>query len=1406
MAKIAEALHQLYDATPAVKGKRFERLMKAALERHPGEFGAHRFEQVWLWDEWPERDGTDYGIDLVAKQTSRFGGGLCAIQCKFYDPLRLVPQVEVAKFIAAAANDQFAARLFISTADLAAGGRRLIDKASPRCELITVESMDGWVEDWTEFIDRPEELVLRQAKHEPREDQENALADIHEGFERSDRGKLILPCGTGKSLVAMWAAEREVGRGGTVLYFVPSLALISQTMSEWARHRRIEHGYIGVCSDPGVGKKRDDLYGGSLSELLMPVTTEAAALRKELAKPGAEGDMRVVFCTYQSAGVVAEAIADSGFQFDLMVCDEAHRTTGLQKFEDKMSDNDKSGFLLVHDNEALPSKRRLFMTATPRVFTDRAKQKADELRERYDVDSYSMDDEQLYGPEFHSMTFGDAVDDGLLSDYRVVIVAVDQDSLSADLQAAVDAHDGINLQNAIRLTGCWDALADPTTWGPEAMGRPAGKLHPKNEYLRTAIAYANTVKTSKAVAEFWQEVVQDHSSENPGEPLLKLDVKHIDGSTPAVKRAMQIARLREPAARAEGVCRVLSNARVLTEGVDVPALDAITFLESRKSKIDITQAVGRVMRRSPDKEIGYVILPVVVPQGGRITDDEVLSGSDFKVVWDVLKALRSHDQRIDYWVNNVKATAKKAPIILLNRTDDDETDNDVEGDTEEVVQAEFEFQLDDKVASKLVEMVGDRNYWPTWGQRAAKVCNDVEEKLQRALGATPELAAALNEFVTAIQKTVGPHVSAESATEMVAQHVVTIPVFDHMFADSQFAAKNPVSAAITSVLERLEEHGVSFEKERAPLERAYRQMHYAFDGAISNAEKVDILRQIYEGFFAAAMKDTVKQLGIVYTPVPLVDFILRSADAVCRQEFGYGLTAENVNILDPFAGTGTFLYQLLTLKDADGQYLIRDEDLLRKYRNELHANEIVLLAYYIAALKIEAGMAERGGFPSERYEEFDGVVLADSMLMQGDSVERAMAALSDTPDNSARARAQAQQPITVILTNPPWSAGMKQAGDSTEKLEYPHVVSRVQSTYGAHGGGKALGNLYVQALRWMTDRLNQRGGTDSPGIIAFVHPNSLADSGSLVGARAVLRDEFEAIYVVNLRGNANTQGIERRNEGDNVFGQGTKNGVQVTILVRNSVKSPKNHSTLHYAAVPDAMKRPAKLSWLQDLSTVLHNDQFITVPVNDEHHWVNLTDGTFADLLPVCDTRKPSDREHSVVDVQALGVATNLDAFAYSFSRSALMDRINTLIRVYSAARSEIRAITARDARKQAVTELAAASHEPNIKWTDRLKKSLINDERIEFDESRIREAMYRPFTKLWLYEDDRILSSVKTIAALFPQETESADGADLSAWSRGGGGGKVCCSHLRRPLRSRCWRRTGFPISPRSRDRCRRG
>jgi len=727
----------------------------------------------------------------------------------------------------------------------------------------------------------------------------------------------------------------------------------------------------------------------------------------------------------------------------------------------------------------------------------------------------------------------------------------------------------------------------------------------------------------------------------------------------------------------------------------------------------------------------------------------------------VLKALRSHDERLDVAINTADLTGKVPFRILRPGVSDTDTDTESHADAEIVGQAQGRLPLYDAVASKVVEQCGDRQYWHRWGGEVARITATIAERARTALRSNPRLAEAFEAFEADMAATVGRPLAQADLVSMLAQHVVTVPVFDALFSESGFADRNPMSKALNELLDEFKAADVLLRDETRGLERFYASVADRLSGAADSDTRIKVMLEVYEQFFAAAMPDETKRLGIVYTPVELVDFILRSADAVARAEFGRGLSDAGVNILDPFTGTGTFINRLLTQRGSDGEFLIRDDDLARKFHGEvsgfassgtteIHANEVVLLAYYLAALKIEEGFRERTG----GYEPFGGIVLTDTFHLGGDGKLPGTGAIAD---NSGRAKAQNELPIQVIVANPPWSAGQKSAGDDNPNISYPHIEQRVRDTYGkrhkqvtGRGAGKSAGNLYVEAIRWASDRISEPDGdTTLPGVVAFVHPNSLSNATSLAGMRAVLSDEFTAVYVVNLRGDAMKSGDEFRREGDKIFGAGSRNGVQITVLVRNPARDLEEPATLRYAEVPEYSTLKQKLDWLAALGDVT-SDEFVSVEPNDAHDWVNITDGSFEKLMPLCEVGKTASSP-SIVAKHALGVTSGSDVYVYSFSREGLCTRMTRLIDAYNEALELVEAGCT-------VDECTDNDELNRIKWTPVLRQSLHRREEIVFDELRIREVLYRPFTKLWLYEDDRILASVRTISAMFPKPQPEVD------------------------------------------------
>ena len=670
-----------------------------------------------------------------------------------------------------------------------------------------------------------------------------------------------MACGTGKTYTALRAAEEIAGRGGRVLFAAPSISLVAQALREWTADASIPIRAFAVCSDARVG--RGDGDGARPYDLPIPATTDPARLA-EAASAGRPDALTVVFSTYQSMGVIRDAQAAGMPEFALAVCDEAHRTTGYA-----LDGEERSAFLLVHDAEAVRARKRLYMTATPRIYAPAARAKAAEA----DAFVASMDDEAAYGPELHRLGFADAVERELLSDYKVAILVVDEAQIAREYQAELAGGDGLAVGDVGRVVGCLNGLAklDPEEREFRDDPRP----------MRSAVAFSNTIAASKRFTELVAQLQDDEGRERRG---IDAEAHHVDGKSGVLERARQLAWLGAPdEAGAEPLvmerqCRVLSNARCLTEGIDVPALDAVLFLQPRKSQIDVVQAVGRVMRRAGGKTYGYVILPVVVPAGED--PGAVLRGGAYAHVWEVLQALRSHDERFEAWANKLELNRNRdgrvAVIGVGSRGGDGAEDGAapaaVREDAAQYVLAGLEERIEqwrEAIFVNIVRTCGERRYWEQWSDSVAGIARRHHERI-RALIAQPTPAGArFSEFVAALRRNLNNSVTHEDAAAMLSQHLVTRPVFDALFGGSEFTARNPVSQAMERMTAELADLGL--EAETGELAPFYDSVRRRADG-IDNAEgRQRVASELYDRFFRTAYRRDAERLGIVYTPVEIVD-------------------------------------------------------------------------------------------------------------------------------------------------------------------------------------------------------------------------------------------------------------------------------------------------------------------------------------------------------------------------------------------------------------------------------------------------------------------------------------------------------------------------------------------------------
>lgn len=885
------------------RGALFERLMLRYFQLDPAL--SQQYEQVWLWSDWPDRKGKpDTGIDLVARE--RGTGNYTAIQCKFYEPTHTLSKGDIDTFFTASGKKPFTNRVIISTTDKwgknaedALGDQHIPVQRIGMADI--AESPIDWDIAWPQG-ELSIELSPAEKKHS-RPHQVEAIQAVLNGFAiGNDRGKMIMACGTGKTFTALKIAEalaEQEGGSARVLFLVPSISLLSQSLREWTAQTELDMRAFGVCSDTKVGKLRN-IEDFNVYDVPVPVTTDPAKLREEMEHRKRAKGLTVVFSTYQSLPTVHDAQKLGLDDFDLVICDEAHRTTGVTLVGD-----DESNFVRVHDPEYIHAARRLYMTATPRIFSDTVKDKA----EQYSAELVSMDDEYRYGPEFHHLSFGDAVERGLLSDYKVLVLTVDESVIAAPMQQQLSTFGELQLDDASKIVGCWNGLAKRA--GATADGTP--NFGPDEPPMQRAVAFAKDIAASKRLAEMFPKVVSTYTQtldaqENEGHPVsntnrdLICDVHHVDGTYNALRRNAELAWLKAPVA--EGECRILTNARCLSEGVDVPALDAVLFLQPRNSIVDVVQSVGRVMRLSPKKEYGYVILPVAVPAGV----DPATALADnvrFKVVWQVLNALRSHDERFDAMINSISLNAgtKDTPGMgsqLLGAHLGPTTDNADQGATTPSQMALFSVgQWQEAIYTRIVDKVGTRVYWDQWAADVADIAAAQVTRINAIL-ASPDTAQAVTEqferFWKGLRDNLNDSISRDDAINMLSQHLITKPIFDALFAGHDFAAHNPVSKVMQAMTDALDGHGLDAETQR--LDKFYDSVRLRAEQVVSAEGKQHLIAELYEKFFRTAFKKQSEALGIVYTPTEVVDFILRAADHACREHLGHGLTDEGVHLLD----------------------------------------------------------------------------------------------------------------------------------------------------------------------------------------------------------------------------------------------------------------------------------------------------------------------------------------------------------------------------------------------------------------------------------------------------------------------------------------------------------------------------
>lgn len=1293
--EIDEKKHEQRD-----RGTLFELLVAAYLEKEP--MYARLFDKVWKLNEVPvdyNIPRKDTGVDLVARK--RETGELVAVQCKFYSEDTTIRKEHIDSFLNEVGKQYYSEGIIVTLTDKwssnADDALKFRDKPIVRISLSDLQESKI---DWSSYSFNNPEKVKLQDKKTPRSHQIPAIESVVEGFKTVDRGKLIMAPGTGKTYTSMAIAEEMADEKKgifRVLYLVPSIQLLSQTLRSWNADTKFNMASIAVCSDRKVTKAEgnNELEDIAAADLGYPATTSAEKLleyQERIENNQEKGDFLAVFSTYQSIDVIIEAQKNGFYEFDLVICDEAHRTTGSTELG-----KEDSSFTKVHYDGNIKTAKRLYQTATPRVYGDAAKQKAEEMS----VVIADMDNSDLYGEEFYRIGFGDAIRKGILTDYKVMILAVDTNMVAQRFQQIfANENSELKFDDVTKIIGCWNGLVRRGSNSDVALGAP----------MKRAIAFTGTIRESKLITDMFGHIVKEYLyQDEDDETQYNIEIDHADGSMNALEKNKKISWLKGDVP--DNTCRILSNARFLTEGVDVPDLDAIMFLKPRKSKIDIAQAVGRVMRKSTGKDYGYVILPIGVAAGEDI--NTVLDKNEkYQVVWEVLNALRSLDERFDATINKLELNKKKPDQIQVIGVGDAPEDGELKQQSDQLAWMLTEDDLTDlehAIYGKIVRKVGNVRYWEDWSKDVAEIAQQHMLRIRVMLEDTnSEAYQEFQKFVKSLRYNINDSITDTQAIEMLAQHLITKPVFEALFDSYSFVHNNPVSQAMESILKVLDEQGLVKEQER--LQGFYESVRVRAEGIDNLKAKQDIIVQLYDKFFKVGFKETTERLGIVFTPVEVVDFIIHSVNDVLKKHFGKSLASKGVHVLDPFTGTGTFVTRLLQ------SGLIPKEDLLRKYTQEIHANEIVLLSYYIAAINIEETFHSIYG---EDYVPFEGIVLTDTF----ESTEYKDSFMSELfNENNERLKKQQEKPIFAIMGNPPYSVGQTNVNDDNRNIEYPKLEEAIRKTYAKYtevGNKNSLYDSYIKAIRWSTDRIEENG------IIGFVTNGQYLDSRSASGIRKCLHDEFNYIYFFNLRGDQRTVGEQSQKEGGKIFGSGSRTPIAITLLIKDG---SENHH-VYYHDIGDYLSREEKLSIINHKKSVKNID-WIEIQPDEHNDWINQRDNSYLEYTPLF-----SDTEESIFMDKSTGITTARDAWIVGFSENQVL---TNSFRLQNNFNSEIDRLSPLNDKKEMKAQANKADN--YIKWDDNLYNLLYRKEKIQLNENNLELYAYRPFTKKYLFYDKKII------------------------------------------------------------------
>ncbi len=857
----------------------------------------------------------------------------------------------------------------------------------------------------------------------------------------------------------------------------------------------------------------------------------------------------------------------------------------------------------------------------------------------------------------------------------------------------------------------------------------------QNQYDTTpsqrAISFCKSINTSKNIKDSFETIMECYDEELKKKSFknLTISIDHIDGT---MNCKVRLDKLEELNTFKPNTCKVLSNARCLSEGVDVPALDSIVFFDGKSAMVDIIQAVGRVMRKAKCKKRGYIILPIALEESEIENLDEAVNNTNFKNIWKVIKALRSHDPSL------VDEATFKEKIKVFG-SDDEKKQND----EKTLFDAILLQDLADAVYNVMPTKLGDRNYWENFTKKTGNIARTLNNRLKMIFEKNPEF---FHNFLDSLRENIHQNIKEDEALDMITSHIITKPIFDALFGDN---IKNPIAKALDKIVLKLSTLGL--QGETKDLKNLYESVKTEAMHAKSQKSQQELIKNLYNTFFKEAFRKQSEKLGIVYTPIEVVDFILRATNGILKKHFNTDFNDKNITIFDPFTGTGSFIARLLSKENA----LISDEALKEKFLNHCFAFDIVLLAYYIALINITQAAQNRDG----SLKNFKNIALTDSLDYLEEKTNKGVFDLfKDLEENKEIKDTLAGQNIRVIIGNPPYSAGAKSENDNNQNLSHPKLEKLVYEKYGKISTAKNVGattrDTLIQSIYMASELLKDKG------VLGFVVNGGFIDSKSADGFRKCVAQEFSHLYVLNLRGNARTSGEERKKEGDGIFDSGSRVTIAIIFFVKD--KSVPNN-TIFYYEVEDYLKREAKLNLLAGFEN-LDLVPFKEITPNAKGDWINQRDDAFEKLIPL--KRDKKLQNDSIFDINSGGVASGRDLWVYNFSPNILTQSVQKCIDTYNADLKRFNAVF-REAFKQRTKGVKSAdlykhlndkeitTDKTKIAWVQNLKNQLIKGKKLDdFSQEKISVSLYRPFNKQYFYDERELSWSFCLMKKIFPDKS----------------------------------------------------